>query len=165
MKKWIVVLLSVFFLTGCGSAETFDTMGQIDHVSATKPTLRSVTVTLPEDALMEVSDSNTGVTLYECDGYTIYLQTFDSGNLQATIRGISGFAPEDLMVMESVCGDHTRYDWVWTAVADEGELVCRGAILDDGGYHYSMCVVGDVQSAGKFGDAWNTLFSSFCLQA
>lgn len=164
MKKWVVVLLSVVFLAGCGSAETFETMGQIDHVSATKPTLRSVTVTLPEDAYKEVSDSDTGVTLYECEGYSIYLQTFDSGDLKATIRSVSGFAPENLMVMESTCSDHTRYDWVWTAVAEEGELVCRGAILDDGGYHYSLCVVGDAKAAGKFGDAWNTLFSSFCLQ-
>lgn len=163
MKKWLWILLTMVLLTGCGSVETFETLGDISHISATEPAIRQVMLTLPADAALETGGQDFGASMYACDGYTMVLQMFDAGDMEATIRTLSGFSPKDLTVLESVCGDHTRYDWVWTAAAEEGDLVCRGTVLDDGDYHYTLCVMAQASTAGELTQAWNELFASFCL--
>lgn len=164
MKKCCVILAVILLLTGCGAAETFETLGNVAHVSSTEPALRQVLLTVPDDAALEASETDTGVTVYSCDGYTMLLQSFASGNMAATIKALSGFAPEQLTMLESRCGDHDRYDWVWTAVSEEGEVVCRGTVLDDGDYHYALCVMAPSEEAGRLQSQWNALFSSFCLE-
>lgn len=164
MKKWMIIILSACLLTGCSAVETFETLGQVEHESPVRADAAGILLSVPEEASLQVTGDDSGITMYECEGYTIYLQTFASGDLQGTIQTLSGFAPEQLMIMESTCQDHKRYDWVWTAVADEGDLVCRGAVLDDGGYHYSLCVVSKADHAGELTGQWNDLFSSFCLE-
>lgn len=163
MKKWMAILVCMLLLTGCGARETFETLGDVPHISATSPQMQSVAVELPGNAALAVSGEDGGATMYECDGYLIVLQTFGSGNLSETIRALCGFGPEQLTVLESTCGDHTRYDWVWTAVAEEGDMVCRGAILDDGGYHYSLYVMAPAAASAEYSSQWNALFGSFCL--
>lgn len=163
MKKiWLIVGMMVL-LAGCSSVETFETLGDISHISATEPAQRKVMLTLPADAALDAAIQDPGASMYACDGYTMVLQMFDAGDMEATIRALSGFSPKDLTVMESVCGDHIRYDWVWTAAAEEGDLVCRGTVLDDGNYHYTLCVMAQAATAGELTQAWNDLFASFCL--
>lgn len=164
MKKCVLLLLLVALLTGCGTVETFEALGQVDHVSPTQPQLRQIRLDVPADAAVETSGTEEGVTVYTCDSYLMVLQNFSSGDLTSTIRALSGFSPEQLTVMESTCQDHNRHDWVWTAVSEEGELVCRGAVLDDGNYHYALCVMAPSAEAGQLQNQWNALFSSFCLE-
>lgn len=159
----IILLLSVL-LTGCDAAQTMETLGDVDHISPSRAVISDVSLLLPADAALETSVEEGGVSVYLCEGYTMVLQTFSSGDLTATIRSLSGFSPEALTVMESDAGAYTRYDWVWTAVAEEGDLVCRGAVLDDGGYHYTLCVMAPANDAGTVTESWNALFGSFCLE-
>lgn len=164
MKKiwWIVCMLGL--LTGCSTMETFETLGDISHVSATLPEPTDLVLKMPANAALEVSLEDGGVSMYSCDGYTMVLQMLKAGNLEATIRTLSGFAPENVTILETACGDHMRYDWVWTAVAEEGDLVCRGAVLDDGIYHYALYTIAPSQNAGEVKEDWNELFGSFCLE-
>lgn len=164
MKKCVLILMLLFLLTGCGAKETMETLGQVPHGPGEPAQLQQVCLEVPEEASVTVSGGETDLTMYECEGYTVYLQTFPSGDLQSTIRTLSGFAPEDLTVMNTTCGDHQRYDWVWTAAAEEGDMVCRGTVLDDGNYHYTLCVVAQSDVAGSLSEEWNTLFGSFCLE-
>lgn len=164
MKKWLVILVGMLFLTGCGSVETYETLGDVAHLSPTAAQMQQVVLTLPQEAALAVSGGDGEVTVYECDGYMIQLQTFASGDFSKTIRALCGFDPDALTVMESACGDHTRYDWVWTAVAEEGDVVCRGAVLDDGGHHYSLCVMASAEDSAALAAQWNGLFASFCLE-
>lgn len=165
MRKWLWCLLLVCLLAGCGSAETFETLGQVQHQSDGEAALRQVVLTLPEDAALSASDTDQGFTMYDCADYTILMQTFSSGDMTSTIRALTGFSSEKLTVLESACGDHARYDWVWTAVAEEGDLVCRGTVLDDGDYHYCLCVMAEADEAGELTSQWNALFGSFCLDS
>lgn len=165
MKKLIFLFLAVLLLTGCGAVETFETLGQISHDSSTQAQLRQVVLTVPADAALETGGTEDGVTIYSCEDYLMVLQSFSSGDLPSTVKELSGFDPAALTVMESSCGDHQRYDWVWTAASEEGEMVCRGAVLDDGNFHYALCVIAPMDKAGTLQSAWNDLFASFCLES
>ncbi len=163
MKKcWILVVLALC-LTGCGAVETFETLGNIQHQPPSNPELRKILLELPGDAAEPVAQTG-GNTVYICDEYTIALQTFASGDMNATVRSLCGFIPSQVTMMESRCGDHSRYDWVWTAAGEGGDVVCRCAVLDDGDYHYSLCVMAEAAEAGSLSGEWNKLFASFCLE-
>lgn len=164
MKKICLILLMIGLLSGCGQVETLETLGEITHVSPTTPQVRQVVLATPDHALLETAVSDAGMRMYACDGYTMVLQTFSAGDLEATVRTLSGYAPENLTILETVCGDHARYDWVWTAAAAEGDMICRGAILDDGNYHYALCAIGLSENARMLQAGWNDLFDSFCLK-
>lgn len=164
MKKlWVIVLL-MGLLTGCGQVETFETLGDIAHVSSTIPQPRQVVLSIPQDVSLEASVSDAGVSMYSCEGYTMVLQTFSSGDLSSTVRSLSGYDPDHLQILETTCSDHTRYDWVWTAAAEEGDMICRCALLDDGNYHYVLYTMALSGNAKALGEDWNDLFASFCLE-
>lgn len=162
MKKCIIVLFFVLLLTGCSAAQTYETLGDVEHVSATLPDPQQIMLQLPTDASVLTSAANEG-TMYLCGDYTILLQTLQSGNLPATVQTLSGFTPERLTMLQSRCGNHDRYDWVWTAAGEAGDTLCRAAVLDDGVYHYALTVMASAEDAGSLTDDWNELFSSFCL--
>lgn len=165
MRNIVLILLLAALLTGCGAAETMETLGNVDHISPTQAPIRAVMLDLPADAAKDALSGEEGVTVYSCDNYMILLQTFSGGNMVESVRKLSGFSPDALTVLESACRDHKRYDWVWTAASDEGDMVCRGALLDDGKYHYALCAMALSVDAGALKEEWNDLFSSFCLES
>jgi len=89
----------------------------------------------------------------------ILIQSFSSGNLDATLRELTGFGREKLSVIET----NGRYECVWTAAGEDGNVVGRAVILDDGNYHYCMTVMADEEDALQLRSAWKTLFDSFIL--
>lgn len=149
-------------LCGC-AAQTYETLGEITHVSSTLPPMGQTVVQFPDDAVLLTSSD--GNSIYTCNDYTITMQVFPAGNLQQTISSLCGFEPSQLTLMESQCKDHARYEWVWTAAGENGDAMCRAAVLDDGKYHYSLCVVADAKDAGNLTQVWNELFASFCLES
>lgn len=161
MKKMLLLCMIGFLLTGCASAETFETLGQIQHQQDDTPAIASVQLSLPETAAKQTFGGSD--TVYECAGYTLVLQTLAGGDFNRTVCSLSGFSPEKLTVMESEAELGKRYDWVWTAAGESGDLVCRAAVLDDGNYHYCIYALAPAQSAGALTEEWNTLFASFCL--
>lgn len=160
MKKAVWILALLMLLAGC-SAPVYETMGNVEHVAANNATARQVILTLPADAA--VLTASGADMLYTCTDYTMSLQTLPAGDLSATVRALSGYESSQLTMVKSVCADHSRYDWVWVAAGEEGDVLCRAAVLDDGNYHYSLCVFADADAASELTDAWNALFNSFCL--
>jgi len=105
-------------------------------------------------------ETNQG-TLYLCDGYDISVQTLQSGDLDATVRQISGFGREELTIMQTKAGDYTCYEFVWTAATDLGQQVGRAMILEDTDYHYTLCAVAPEKHAEEYQQIWNGIFDSF----
>ena len=162
MKITVLFLSVLMLLSGCSAAETFETIGPVQHLQGTSPEMAAVTLALPETAVAQTFGGEE--TVYECDGYTILLQTLSSGNLTATVQSLSGFSPEQLTVIKTGGDDLKRYDWVWTAAGEEGDILGRASILDDGDYHYCLCVFTLANQSAKLSEEWNDLFSSFRLQ-
>ena len=132
MKKWIWILVLGVCLTGC-EAEVFETMGNVVHVGQMDAPLGQVILQLPENASILTATGKD--TLYDCGDYTISLQTVPAGDFTATVRMLCGYDPDRLTMLQSQCGDHSRYDWVWVAAGENGDVLCRAAVLDDGNYH------------------------------
>ncbi len=164
LKKLCILLIFMLLLTGCGSWQTFETLGTIPQQSPTQASKQTIAIQLPEDAAQDTWQGE-GETMYICDDYTISMKTFASGDLRATIQRLSGYKPEQLTIMQSSAGKAGRYDWVWTAVGENGDLVCRGAVLDDGHYHYCLSVMAEASVSGELTKEWNELFSSFRLDS
>lgn len=160
MKKWMIWILLSMLLTGCGAEETFETIAD-EAVLPVMAQPRQITVQLPEDAVAPVLESE-GEQVYVCEDYEIIIETLSSGDVSGTIRTLTGYAREDLTVMETQWQEISRYEFVWAAAGESGERLGRGVILDDGQYHYCMTLLRDAQ--GKDSQiVWEQVFSSFDL--
>ena len=163
MRKLMMIFALCILLTGCSSTPTYETLGPIQHVSDTVPQMLTVRLALPEDAAQDVFYGGENA-LYECDGYILMLQTVTSGNLSQTIASLSGFFPEKLTILESSRSGIKRYDWAWSAVGEDGDMICRASVLDDGNYHYCLSVLTSAADAGALAEEWNGIFASFYVE-
>ena len=161
MKKMILFTLAALLLTGCGEEETMETVADELVVPAmVQP--GEILVDLPGEAAMPAMESDTG-RMYLASDYEIYIQTLESGDLEKTIRTVSGHERENLTVMETKTGDVGRYEFVWTCMGETGERIGRAVVLDDGNYHYTMTVLRDADSTENTQIVWNDVFRSFEL--
>lgn len=161
MRKILCVFAIMAIMTGC-AAPVYETLGDVIHVGGRGVQPRESILSFPEEASLLTSSGDD--RLYLCDGYTLTLQTHTDGDFAATVMELSGRDLSDLTVLESVCGDHKRSDLVWVTNGEDGQIVCRAAVLDDGNYHYSLTVMAKAADAADLTETWNSLFSSFCLE-
>ena len=158
MKRWIGICLLAGLLCGCGAEQTMETV-QDEWMVPAMAQPREISVRLPEELwapALEQDDRR----LFMGQGYEILLETLDSGDLNATVRTLSGYETEQLTVLETRQGDADRYDFVWTTAGERGDRLGRAAILDDGTYHYCLSVLRD---AGETQIVWRDVFGSFEL--
>ena len=158
MKYWIGICLIAVLLGGCRAEETLETVND-EWLLPAMAQPQEISVRLPENAVLPVLEQDDR-RLYMDQGYEIMLETLSSGDLDATIRTLSGYGKEQLTVLQTSQGDAKRYEFVWSAAGENGERLGRAVILDDGNYHYCMSVLRD---AGDTQIVWRDLFSSFSL--
>lgn len=162
MKKLGILLLVVLLLTGCAARETFETVSD-NIVQSVMGVEREVELKLPSHASAPVINSDDGGKLYLCDGYILTVQTLSAGDLDRTVRSLSGFGAEQVTVVETAAQDAKRYEWVWTAAGEGGDQMGRALVLDDGSRHYCLTAMADAQSAGVLEAEWSGVFGSFRL--
>lgn len=157
MKKICIILLCFLLLTGCVATETFETLADV-YGEQNMPEPKQVMISIPEDAQAVVGE--TGV-LYLCDGYEITVETLSSGDINETLLQLTGFESDDLTVMETAQLGQSRYECVWTATGEGGDMVGRAAVLDDGCYHYCVTVMGAAEDAQKLKETFSQVLSGF----
>jgi len=158
MKRWIWMLLLPGLLCGCGGEETLETVND-EWIVPVMAQPREISVRLPEDAVAPVLEQEDR-QLYMAQGYEIMLETLAAGDLNATVRAVSGYEKDQLTLLETRQGDVNRYDFVWTTAGEQGDRLGRAVVLDDGNYHYCMSVLRD---AGDTLIVWRDVFQSFSL--
>ena len=158
MKRWLCCLLPVFLLCGCGAEETLETVADEWMVPAMAQP-REISLRLPENLVMPVLEQD-GRKLYLGEDYEIAVETLLSGDMNATVQTLSGYEKDQLTVLETQQGDVNRYDFVWVTTGEEGNLLGRAVILDDGEYHYCLSVL---RSAEEAQIVWQDVFASFAL--
>ena len=161
MKKLFWALLPLLLLAGCAARETMETLGDIP-VEGTAAAPRQVCVNLPDEAAVPTAESDSG-RIYLCKDYEIIIQTLEAGDLDETIRTLSGYDRDSLTVMKTRVEGADRYDFVWATAGENGERLGRAVILDDGNYHYTMTVLKDAEATNKTQVVWRTVFESFSL--
>ena len=133
MKKYAIFLLISLLLAGCAAEETFETVAD-DWVQSVAAPMREVILILPEEAAAPVSAGEKGM-LYRCGGYEIMVETLSSGDLEATVREVTGYSLENLTVLETREGDYKRYDLIWSCMGEQGQqggLFVGHPVLEDG---------------------------------
>ncbi len=152
----------VLLLAGCTAQPVFETV--CDPIDApAMAQMRRLQLTLPKEATAPTLQSEEAGALYLCDGYTLTTQTMAAGDLDATMRRLTGFSKEQLTVMTTEKHGIRRYDCVWSAVGEGGDQVARAVILDDGSYHYAVTVMADFAAAGDLAGTWKTILDSVSL--
>lgn len=159
MKKlWMIMLVSLV-LSGCGASQTLETVAD-EMVQSVMAEPKEILLTLPEEAVLPAMESENGV-IYICREFDVAVQTLEGGNLQKTVETISGYTPDDLTIMQTISGDCSKYDFVWTSTGEMGDQVCRASILDDGSFHYVVTAAVGAELYEEYREIWNGMFETF----
>lgn len=160
MKKlWLLMI--ALLLCGCSAEQTFETVeDEIVIQASAQP--REILLTLPEETLLPAMETDEGM-LYLCDGYDVAVQIFSAGDLDATLRQLSGFEAQELTIMETQAGACRCYEFTWTMATGLGEQVGRAMILDDGNYHYAVTATAPAEKAQDYREIWNGLFETVAI--
>ncbi len=159
MKIFLCMVLALL-LTGCTQPKDFETMSD-SYIEPELPLAQRVDFQLPEDAAKAVLESAEAGTLYLCDNYSVAVQTLPAGNLDATLREVTGYGAEKVQLWEKKEGELSRLVCVWTAAGEGGDQMGKATILDDGNYHYVLSVMAAAEDAGELADTWQILMESF----
>ena len=154
---WIV--LAGLLLTGCSQAPAAETvMDVLEEPVLAQP--REVRLELPGETVACAMESDSG-RLYLGDSYEVMVQTLPGGDLDATIRSLTGFNREDITVMQTG-QEPKRWEFAWAAAGERGERVGRGVVLEDGSYHYCLSVLQDADD-DDCQIIWSQVFATFSL--
>ena len=159
MKKCCLILVCALLLCGCSSADTFETVAD-DYAQSVMLEERTVILDVDEDAMVLQGDTG---TIYLCDGYEVTVEILSAGNLGGTFQSLTGFGVDDLTVIQTAASDAARYECVWSAVGEGGDVVGHAVVLDDGLHHYCVTAVAAAEDAAALQETWNELFRSFTL--
>lgn len=162
MKKCWLIMIIALLLTGCSAQETFETISDIYGVAASTA-LHEVQLSLPDDAVSQSMEAEDGSKLYMCDGYTITVQTMESGDLDRTLQEMSGFSRDELTVMKTMRNGIACYESVWCTAGEEEDQICRSVILDDGNFHYGVTVMANYSLAADLNLTWQQILGSATL--
>lgn len=162
MKKFLCVMLALVLLSGCQQPKDLETLSD-NYEQLDLPQPKEVFLQLPEDAAKAVLDAAETGTLYLCDSYSVAVQTLPAGNLDATLRQVTGYGREKLQLWEMKEGDVSRYSCVWASAGEGGDQMGKSTILDDGNYHYVLSVMAPAEDAGELADTWQQLMDSFSI--
>ena len=160
MKKLAMFLAMALVLSGCAAHETFETVAD-ELIQSVMAQPKEIWVSIPEDSAMPAMESENGC-VYICKDYEVAVQTLESGDLNATVQLVSGFDRDRLTILKTDQDSLDRYDFVWTC-AGENQQLGRGAILDDGNYHYVISSTIDAGLMEEYQEIWNGIFESFTL--
>ena len=163
MKKIGIVIALLFILTGCGPAQTLETVVDV-YAPQTQAEPRKTVLTIPEDASAWVME-NKGDKLYFCDGYEIMVETLEAGDLNRTLQELTGFSKDALTVLETGTSEVQRYECIWSASGEAGDQVGRTVILNDGNYHYCLSLTANATEGGSLQEVWQQIAVSFGLQS
>ena len=162
MKKMWVILL-IMLLTGCGKPESYETMSD-QYFPAELPAAGVLQLSLPEEAAVLTLANESSGTLYMCQDYSIVVQTLPSGNLDATLRELTGYSRDRLQLYSRQQGSLQRYDCVWSSAGELGQQVGKAAIWDDGSFHYGVCMLMPEDMAEQLEPVWQQILTSVTVE-
>ena len=161
MKYFLSVLMMALLLSGCKAEETLETIAD-EWAVPVMAQPKEISVSLPGEAAIPAVEGSSG-RIYVCEDYEIVIQTYPSGDLNATIQELSGYSRDDLTIVETVQYGIDRYDFVWASAGEGGDQLGRAVILDDGEYHYTMAVTRSSDTTETSQITWSQVFQSFTL--
>ena len=161
MKKFVIAAACLLLLGGCAKAETtVETVADVWEVPAVAEP-KEIRLELPGEALECAMESDTG-RLYLGRSYDVMVQTLTGGDLDATLRELTGFSRDEITVIQTRTEYPKRWEFAWAAAGESGERIGRGVIIDDGNYHYCLSALQDADVT-DCQIVWSEVFNSFEL--
>lgn len=159
MKWKLLPVLAAVLLAGCAQKPALETVNDVWTEPVAAPVMGQVQVIWPEDAAQ--------TTMYEADGlqicvgedYELRCETVAGGDLNRTLKAITGFDRESLTVLSTTDAGVKRYESAWCTESEQGTLVGRTVILDDGAYHYTLSALVPQEQANGKNEGFATLES------
>ena len=161
MKKVFAICLIMTLLSGCGAEETFETVSDMIPAEAVVSP-QQFFVILPDEAAAPTFQDDSA-ELYVCQDYTISKQILQSGDLEKTVKTLTGKQTEEPEIIKTTQDDCDRYDFVWTAAGEEGLQLGRACILDDGAYHYALSTMTREAASEELRQTLQEMFDSCAL--
>lgn len=162
MKKFMVMFCAVLcLLTGCQSKE-YETVTDV-WTPEPAPGAKEIVLILPDEISVPAMTQEQE-TLYLCDRYMLTTNIVTGGDIAGTILAATGFDAETLNPIATQTDGMKRYDCVWVAAGEQGDQICRAAILDDGHYHYVLTAATESSLGGELQETWQDIFDTFALR-
>lgn len=161
MKRMWVVFACAICLCGCNAEQTMETISDDLTVLAEEQACEVAVSVADEDAVTFFGED--GSRLYLCDNYTVTVQTLSGGDIDQSMRTVTGFSKDSMTVIKTVKDGITQYEYAWSAIGEKEDQICRGVMLDDGTYHYAVTVMADYSQAADLQDTWQAVFESVAL--
>lgn len=156
MKKYLAGIgAALLLLSGCTAQTDVETVTDVYAQPPQQP--QQILLELPQYSYVPVMEAGETDKMYLCDGYTVCVQTLEGGNLDRTLRQVTGYGRQQLQLQR--IGD--RYQCVWSAAGEEQTQVGRSCIIDDGAYHYALTVMAPEAQAGALREEIQSIFQSF----
>lgn len=160
MKKILLIVVVGLLMSGCAAA-SFETVDDLNDVQAmAKPA--TLLLDLPEEAAAPAMEGTSG-KLYFCGDYDISVEVNPSGNLDSTIKALTGFSKDELRLVKTRRCGVDCFESAWSAAGEAGDHVGRVLLLDDGSYHYCVSIMASAENAGAYADTWNDILESVAL--
>ena len=157
----MIAAACLLLLGGCAKAETtVETVADVWEVPAVAEP-KEIRLELPGEALECAMESDAG-RLYLGSSYDVMVQTLTGGDLDATLRELTGFSRDEITVIQTRTEYPKRWEFAWAAAGESGERIGRGVIIDDGNYHYCLSALQDADVT-DCQIVWSEVFNSFEL--
>lgn len=161
MKKWLLLLPMVMLLMGCGQQEVFEQVEDVFQVAAPLP--GTVSLDIPNEAMVTALAQSKDSAIYFCDGYTLTVQTLPGGDMDRTVTEVTGYTQKQITLLHTAIGEVDRYEGTWTCMGEGGDQVGRLILLDDGDHHYAVTVMAPADKAGELSLIWDSVLDSVTL--
>ena len=162
MKKALLLCMIAVLLTGCKAQETFEVVEDIAPVEPVAVPMQ-LFVDLPDEAAAPTFQDEQGGELYVCKDYTISKQILESGDLERTVKVLTGKGTEELQILKTWSNACDRYEFVWTSAGEDGLQLGRACILDDGNYHYTLSTLAQEEATVNLREEFQNMFESCSL--
>lgn len=168
MRRWIGLLAALLTVGLCGCTAAQQAAYEVVDDAAPTGVLADAAYTIritPPDGSIPVQTGTAGCEAYgQIDGeYEIVAQTVMADSLDTAVYALSGFRQPQLQVIALERDGMQAYQFAWCTAAEQGQMICRATVCQDGDYYYALCVSVLEGMAAEYNDCVNEVFASFEL--
>lgn len=160
MRKWMLFWAAALLLSGCAAEPVYETIGDVCGNTEPVAAPGEITFAPPDGAARETSADGSGRNIYTVGAWEIWTQVYPGGDIRATMEQITGLGAQALTVMERQANGMACYETAWTTTGENGSLVGRAAVMDDGNYHYCLGLLVPEDQAEGIGEVFSQLLTT-----
>ena len=162
MKILLIFVLLLYSMAGCGTQVVYETIGNSCEEPQPVAQPCELQLRLPEGTVMETMDAD-GSGYYTLGQWEIWTRVLPGGDLHQTLQTIAPVDPDGLTLIKREINGYECVETTWSAAGEEGESVVRAGVIQDGGYHYCICLCVPQSDAREAEELFGQIFRTAVL--